>query len=361
MKQHTISLVTVCMNRLHHLQQTLPRNIIDNQEYEHLEFVVLDYNSTDGLAEWMKSSMRKYIDNGRLRYYHTLEPASYHPAHSRNMAFLLSTGELICNVDADNYTGKGFAAYINNRFCENEKSILVTFGGSKRIAASDTYGRVCVTRHDFMTVKGYDESIDKYCGEDIDLAKRVMQLGRRTVVMEDERFLQRITHDDTERIAHMALLKEIVCCYLTTDTAGFSRILFLFNNKRFVLVSLVGHGQKMNEAWQEMCDEGIYEWGDEFLHLCFDAGYSWQLHREPVGHMLSISSTPGLQPFYQVTATHHIATWAIRYMLRHIKTMRYNTQPVNVNATGQGTVFRNFDYSTPVGVGYMPQLAAFSS
>jgi hypothetical protein len=361
MKQHTISLVTVCTNRLHHLQQTLPRNIADNENYQRLEFVLLDYNSTDGLGSWVKSEMKEYIDNGRLQYYHTLEPACYHPAHSRNMAFLLSTGELICNVDADNYTGKGFAAYLNNRFCENEKSILVTFGGSKRIAPTDTYGRVCVTRQDFMTVKGYDESIDKYCGEDIDFSKRVMQLGRRTVVMEEERFLQRITHDDTERIGEMALLKKIVGCYLTTDAAGFSRVLFLFSNQRFVLVSLVGHGQKFIESWQDMCDEGIYKWADNFLQLDFDAGYCWQLQRQPVGHMLSLSSTPGSPPFYQVTANHHIASWAIQYMLRHIKTMKYNTHTVNVNAVGQGTVFRNFDYSTRVDVGYMPEGLHFSS
>jgi glycosyltransferase involved in cell wall biosynthesis len=361
MKQHTVSLVTVCMNRLHHLQQTLPRNISDNEGYERLEFVVLDYNSTDGLAGWIKREMREYIDNGRLQYYHTLEPACYHPAHSRNMAFLLSKGNLICNVDADNYTGSNFAAYLNNRFCENEQSVLITFGGSKKIAPQDTYGRVCVTRHDFMAVKGYDESIDKYCGEDIDFAKRVMQLGRRTVVMEEERFLQRIPHDNNDRIGQMALLKAITACYLATDVAGFSRVLFIFNNQRFVLVTLIGHEQRITEEWQDTCDDGTFICTDSYLQLSFDAGFVWRLLRQPGTNMLSLSSMPGLSPFYQVTEQHSVSFWAIQYMLRHIKTMKYSTHIVNAKGMGQGTVFRNFDYSTPISVGHAPVGLNFSS
>ena len=47
MKQ--ISFCITCMNRLKHLQETLEKNILDNFLVDEVEFVVLDYNSQDGL------------------------------------------------------------------------------------------------------------------------------------------------------------------------------------------------------------------------------------------------------------------------------------------------------------------------
>lgn len=59
------------MNRLSHLQETLPKNIHDNYLLGDVEFVLLDYNSSDGLESWVKNDMKKYIDLGILSYYKT--------------------------------------------------------------------------------------------------------------------------------------------------------------------------------------------------------------------------------------------------------------------------------------------------
>ena len=48
-----ISFCTTCKERLRHLKQTLPKNIKDNSNYPFIEFVILDYNSQDGLGDWM--------------------------------------------------------------------------------------------------------------------------------------------------------------------------------------------------------------------------------------------------------------------------------------------------------------------
>ena len=64
MKQ--ISFCITCMNRLKHLQETLEKNILDNFLVDEVEFVVLDYNSQDGLEEWIAQSMMKYIEMGIL-------------------------------------------------------------------------------------------------------------------------------------------------------------------------------------------------------------------------------------------------------------------------------------------------------
>ena len=56
------------MNRLEHLKVTLPKNIIDNIGYDNIEFVIVDYNSKDGLQSWINSNLKKYVDSGILVY-----------------------------------------------------------------------------------------------------------------------------------------------------------------------------------------------------------------------------------------------------------------------------------------------------
>ena len=53
MKQ--ISFCITCMNRLKHLKN-FEKNILDNFLVDEVEFVVLDYNSQDGLEEWIAQS-----------------------------------------------------------------------------------------------------------------------------------------------------------------------------------------------------------------------------------------------------------------------------------------------------------------
>lgn len=102
-----ISFCITCMNRLEHLQATLERNILDNLPEGQVEFVLLDYHSTDGLPEWVRQHMGGYISRGVLNYYRTEEPQHYLRSHSRNMAFRLAQGDILCNLDADNFSGGG--------------------------------------------------------------------------------------------------------------------------------------------------------------------------------------------------------------------------------------------------------------
>ena len=81
-KNYKISFCTTCMDRLHNLKETLPKNIKDNEEDDDLEFVILDYNSSDGLEEWVKNNMMEYIDSGRLVFYRTEEPKYFDMSHS---------------------------------------------------------------------------------------------------------------------------------------------------------------------------------------------------------------------------------------------------------------------------------------
>jgi len=85
------------MNRLHHLKETLPMNVADNATTENIEFVILDYNSTDGLEAWMQQKFDIFC--GKVVYFKTTQPTFYNRSHSRNMAFRLASGDVVCNLE----------------------------------------------------------------------------------------------------------------------------------------------------------------------------------------------------------------------------------------------------------------------
>jgi len=167
-----ISICTTCMNRLDNLKETLPKNIEDT-DYPNVEFVLLNYNSSDGLEEWIRENMMSHIDSGKLVYYKTSEPEHFRMGHSRNVAFKLSTGEIANNVDADNFIGKGFIEVINKlaELCP-ERAV---FAKGKRMM----HGRIGLYKNEFLTLGGYDEDLTGYGFDDHNLVYRAMALGHR--------------------------------------------------------------------------------------------------------------------------------------------------------------------------------------
>lgn len=170
---YKISICTTCMGRLHHLKQTLPQNILDNWDYrKKLEFLILDYNSNDGLGKWVKDALGKYVESGLVAYYRTEEPKYYDMSHSRNIAFKLASGDIVNNVDSDAYTNKGFASYINRQ--ANVQPEKATFAKSRQLLR----GRLGFYKKDFIEILGgYDENLHAYGHDDQDLLNRAWELG----------------------------------------------------------------------------------------------------------------------------------------------------------------------------------------
>ncbi|HTR30743.1 MAG TPA: glycosyltransferase family A protein [Puia sp.] len=197
MAPHRISFCTVAMNRTPHLRETIAKNIRDNLDFGRLEFILLDYNSSDGCEFFVKKELGEFIEKGILNYYKTTEPRFFHHSHSRNMAFRLATGDLICNVDADNFTGFGFAYYLDKVFSENEGIFLAT-GRS----CSDLFGRVTMRASDFYNIRGYDERMTGYGFEDLDLINRLSSSGLKRINIADQSYLGVIRHGNWERICN---------------------------------------------------------------------------------------------------------------------------------------------------------------
>lgn len=195
-----VSVVTTCMNRLDDLRLTLPKNISDNHDYPS-EFVLVDYDSKDGLGDWVKSDMMPYIMSGKLIYYKVLDQPYFRPNHSRNVSFRLSRHEIITNVDSDNYMHQGFLKRINQCVDENVIALPQSFlsPGSDRLSLR---GRFAITSRDLIKLGGFDEELDQwgYSHDDVSFVLRAMIGGFKTSRFEDKFLLGRIETPPSDRV-----------------------------------------------------------------------------------------------------------------------------------------------------------------
>jgi hypothetical protein len=107
-------------------------------------------------------------------------------AHSRNLAFKLATGAIVNNIDADNFTGKAFASFVN--FLANECPRHAVFAKGKRML----HGRIGFFKTEFIEyLGGYDEDLKGYGHDDCDILERAMAM-RFSLMWYGGRFVKRI-------------------------------------------------------------------------------------------------------------------------------------------------------------------------
>jgi len=224
------------MNRLQHLQQTLEKNILDNYLPDEVEFVLLDYNSSDGLEQWIYHNMMQYIETEMLVYYKTFEPEYYFRSHSRNMAFRLASAEILCNLDADNFLGKGFASFMINEFSKYD-NIFYT----NDYSFNDTFGRVCVRNQDYVSIRGYNEMLKSYGYEDNDFLNRLVLHGLKPMSFTNPEFYHFVIHSDEDRISEEYMAKNLCKMYITYINPYTSGILLLYNDFTMEQYTLVAN------------------------------------------------------------------------------------------------------------------------
>ncbi len=201
LNKHSISFCTNCMNRLYHLKHTIEENIKSNRNYGNVEFVLVNYNSKDGMHRWVKKNLMQYIDSGILNYYHTTEPKYFHMSKAKNLAHKLAKNEILCNLDGDNFTGDDFAFYINYLFNQEGLDTIFHF---KKAPYWGTEGRIALTKKNFEKLGGYDEDFHPAGHQDHDLLERAKAIGLEYMNVEIENFLRYLSNSTHEKSTGLA-------------------------------------------------------------------------------------------------------------------------------------------------------------
>lgn len=197
-----IAFCTTCKGRAQHLKITLPRNLADNASYADAVFVVLDYGSDDDLRTYLGTHHAADIASGRLVVYSLQRAGTFQMAHAKNLAHrcgILEGADILVNLDADNYTGLGFAQYLALQFeLHGQHSFQAVGRTIPGVTPRGVSGRIVVTTGAFLNAGGYDERFDVWSPDDKDFNHRLRRLGYQWQQIPD-RFLDCVRHNDRMR------------------------------------------------------------------------------------------------------------------------------------------------------------------
>jgi hypothetical protein len=186
------------MGRLYHLERTLPANLFNTESYPDREFVVLNYGSKDGMHEWVKQHLRPWIERGVVKYYRTREPQYFCATHAKNIVHRLATGEILCNIDADNFVMPGMSEFITETLSDR-KTILIS-PSVDAYGTAGSCGKIALLRDHFYSVGGYDENQNLGWGwEDSSLQWRCRMHNQLKMTVFDSKWSVCINHSNEER------------------------------------------------------------------------------------------------------------------------------------------------------------------
>jgi hypothetical protein len=166
-----ISFCTAIRDRLWQFQQVFEANLQTVLSHPDVEWVILDYNSSDGLDEFIRQKLSTLPE--RVVYVRESSATGWHASVAKNLAHRNGRGEVLMNLDCDNLI-KDAVEVIRSRFTGNVGA-LQQWGGSYD---DGTFGRIAVDRQLFDKLGGYDESFFPMGHQDGDLLNRVKACGR---------------------------------------------------------------------------------------------------------------------------------------------------------------------------------------
>ena len=204
--QMRIGIVTTCKGRVQHIKDTLRRNIYDNAESGAV-FVLLDYNDQYGLEQYIKTYCSALIDLGLLVYYKNHESPVFKMSLAKNMAMrcaMLEGADVLVTLDADNFTGGGFANFVRDNMDEPGVFLCPDFPLIKSLPHGPLRpqrgyaGRLAIRAQEFIKLGGYNEIFNTWGGEDIDLIAR-LQRSEYKMRLIDNHYLNAIPHNSDVR------------------------------------------------------------------------------------------------------------------------------------------------------------------
>ena len=126
-----------------------------------VEIVILNYNSTDGLEEYIESLPQEIV---HIKY---TGNEHYHMAHARNLSMLAGSGKYLVSANSDSLLSEDFFAAIR-------KILVDGIIWSRNLGYS---GILVIQKKEFIDAGGYDERFEFYGPDDKELMERLRRRG----------------------------------------------------------------------------------------------------------------------------------------------------------------------------------------
>lgn len=176
-----ISFCITCMSRFQQLKAVLPYNLNQNRKYKkNIEIVLVNFitnNIGKKIDKWIRTNFKKDIKSGYLKYYVSYNLDSWHASICKNTAHKYGKGQLLYNLDCDNYLNPNEVSFLLKQNLNN----LLYYGWSGK-SYDGTAGRVCLSAKYFYYLGGYNEYFYPSGYQDMDLLRRCeTYLNRRAI------------------------------------------------------------------------------------------------------------------------------------------------------------------------------------
>jgi glycosyltransferase involved in cell wall biosynthesis len=202
-----ISFCTSCCNRTHYLKQTLQHNLQQIVNTNH-QIVVVDYGSSDDLSLYMQH-FRKHAN---LKFY-SIDTDDWHMSKAKNASHAAADGDVLFNLDCDNYISKELISYIESLMSKQPNCVLhnadcpagkpIDFDYTTASILPDiwsdgdgTGGRIALSAKNFFKLGGYDESFGAMGYQDNDLISRAKE--SKLVYVREQKEAKAIKHSKCE-------------------------------------------------------------------------------------------------------------------------------------------------------------------
>lgn len=186
-----LSFCTTCMNRTMHLKETLPINI-ELIKNHNAELVLVNYDSKDDMDEYIKNNYQNYIDSGLINYIKINNKDFFNRFHAKNIAHKYSNGDVLINLDADNFLTEEVIKLIEEKFEDNLNCFLQYYFNLNE-------GFIAISRENFFKLGGYNEEMKNWGFEDNDLKHRATTFLNCELIYINKEMVSFIDHSDEIR------------------------------------------------------------------------------------------------------------------------------------------------------------------
>lgn len=218
--QLKVSYCTTCKGRLHHLMETLPKNLNAERHNPNVEFVVLSYGRDEALDSYIRNHFQSELQSGRLKYAVYPEAKYFRVGHAKNMAHRVASGDILVNLDADNTIVANFSKWLQQKIGENSKQVITHHVGTwqsfiaSKIVKCQTgkapwpedgrSGRLALTSSAFEDIGGYDERFEGWGGDENNLGDRAYHKGYHLTSIPKKLWGGVIGHSLEERLSNLS-------------------------------------------------------------------------------------------------------------------------------------------------------------
>ena len=180
-------------DRFEYLQKTLFQNLEDNQKSRlDIEFVLMDFHESEDVLRWVKENFFKEIQQGYLKYFRA-KMESWSAPLAKNTAHYVAKGDILTNLDCDNFTGRDGGKFVLDQYCKDESNLMLW--QFSRIRRDGSYGRISFYQQAFADLGGYDEGLMEMGFQDNDLMLRALKMGFKRVECNDKLYNKAIKHE----------------------------------------------------------------------------------------------------------------------------------------------------------------------